>query len=370
MEVKTEDSRTVLKPEQGAFITEAYPTYDRHFYTVKHLSSGESPGDYRDADAAEKAAWEKKYPEGNVVPGRTAATPLFEAAGAVFNDRTGYYALNGITDIPEEEMSLIYQNAGRGWGDLMLSHKVRTNIPPQIKSTGWDGYDQIKLNGTFHGNHLIEILRLSSDDKACMYMDSIAYAFRRCIRLREIRGIIGIYPAKTRTAEAFTGCALLEEVRVKWVEASISFRDCPRLSLASFEFMVDNVWDTDSATVIYVHPVVMAKLHGINRQDIEYTFVNENTIIEGGYNTYQLDSDDYKVGDYTYVEGMHKGERVWSVGLIESHSPGFDYPYGIRTLYAGKVAEGVFDPTYFDRKEEWTALLDKAAEKNVSFATI
>ena len=92
--------------------------------------------------------------------------------------------------------------------------------------------------------------------------------------------------------------------------------------------------------------------------------------IEGGYNTYHLDSDDYKVGDYTYVEGMHNGERVWSVGRIEAHSPGNDYPYSIRTLYAGKVAEGVFDPTYFDRKEEWTALLDKAAEKNVSFATV
>lgn len=369
MKVTTENSRTILEAEQGAFITEAYPTYDRHFYTVKDLSSGEESGDYRDADAAEKAAWEKRYPDGNVVPGRTAATPLFETAGAVFNDRTGYYALNGITDIPEEEMSLIYQNAGRGWGELALPSGIRTNFPPPYKATGWNNSDVISFNGTFHDNQTIEVIRLNDRDVA-MYVGTLECAFRRCLKLRSIIGIFNILSKSSSVYRTFEQCPLLEEVRFYALKKSISLADSPKISYSSLSYTIYYSKADEDGIVIYVHPVVMAKLHGINRQDIEYTFVNENTIIEGGYNTYHLDSDDYKVGDYTYVEGMHNGERVWSVGLIEAYTPGVDYPYSIRTLYAGKVAEGVFDPTYFDRKEEWTALLDKAAEKNVSFATV
>lgn len=128
---------------------------------------------YRDSTAGEKTAWEKKYPNGNVVPTRTERTPLYESAGAVFNDRTGYYELNGMTDITEAEMALIY-SFGRfsdrerlfpiAWSVFSEATYPRTTLPSLVSDAsmtliGWCKLETIHF--TVSSSSVNPIIRFS-----------------------------------------------------------------------------------------------------------------------------------------------------------------------------------------------------------------
>lgn len=85
---------------------------------------------------------------------------LFEAAGAVYNEETGFYELNGLTDITEEEMYDIYTyNNMLNIGDLIQLYcnpytKTRTNIPPKTaKDFGSIRYTEISY--TSYANNII-----------------------------------------------------------------------------------------------------------------------------------------------------------------------------------------------------------------------
>lgn len=59
---------------------------------------------------------------------------LYISAGAVYNERTGFYELNGLTDITEEQMRVIYEKTWGWWIGLPIltgfgDSSARTNIP-------------------------------------------------------------------------------------------------------------------------------------------------------------------------------------------------------------------------------------------------
>ena len=59
---------------------------------------------------------------------------LYISAGAVYNERTGFYELNGLTDITEEQMRVIYEKTWGWWIALpnligFGDSSARTNIP-------------------------------------------------------------------------------------------------------------------------------------------------------------------------------------------------------------------------------------------------
>lgn len=59
---------------------------------------------------------------------------LYISAGAVYNERTGFYELNGLTDITEEQMRIIYEKTWGWWIALPTLNgfgdsSARTNIP-------------------------------------------------------------------------------------------------------------------------------------------------------------------------------------------------------------------------------------------------
>lgn len=66
---------------------------------------------------------------------------LYISAGAKYNEATGYYELNGLTDITEEEMGVIYEKTWGWWIGLpnlsgFGDSSARTNIPcPDYKRT-------------------------------------------------------------------------------------------------------------------------------------------------------------------------------------------------------------------------------------------
>lgn len=78
---------------------------------------------------------------------------LYVSAGAKYNEATGYYELNGLTDITEEEMRVIYEKTWGWWIGLpnlsgFGDSSARTNIPcPDYKRTYYQS--NINLSSSF-----------------------------------------------------------------------------------------------------------------------------------------------------------------------------------------------------------------------------
>lgn len=78
---------------------------------------------------------------------------LYVSAGSKYNEATGYYELNGLTDITEEEMRVIYEKTWGWWIGLpnlsgFGDSSARTNIPcPDYKRTYYQS--NINLSSSF-----------------------------------------------------------------------------------------------------------------------------------------------------------------------------------------------------------------------------
>lgn len=78
---------------------------------------------------------------------------LYISAGAVYNEATGFYELNGLTDITEEQMRVIYEKTWGWWIGLpnlsgFGDSSARTNIPcPDYKRTYYQS--NINLSSSF-----------------------------------------------------------------------------------------------------------------------------------------------------------------------------------------------------------------------------
>lgn len=192
---------------------------------------------------------------------------LYVAAGAVYNEQTGFYELNGLTDITEEQMRNIYvytsgainQNDLRGKFCNLL---VRTNLPFKANSGGYFG--DANIGAMFATNRTIEVVHVGS----IIYPNYISYAFTRCDKLRKILTVIDLKNCSVDTpiTAMFQGCILLEYVRIQKIKQSISFSDSPLLSLESLQYLITNAANTSPITVT-VHADVYAKIQDESQAD-------------------------------------------------------------------------------------------------------
>ena len=215
---------------------------------------------------------------GNIVIGNLAgqskefmpATPsgdqghyLYVAAGATWNDITGYWELNGLTDIDNAEMRKIYNfgflrtySQAPFYGEFA---KIRTNLPRigSANTLGWDFY----LFAYY--NDALEVLNLLSDSYEGVISTTRAmYAFEGCSKLREIYGILLLEGDNTGV---FSGCNSLSRLRVKGLKADISFAQSP-LSKESLLYLINNCASEVSFTII-LRPDEYAKC--IREEDYE-----------------------------------------------------------------------------------------------------
>ena len=92
---------------------------------------------------------------GKVICDTTSGTlrDLYISAGAVYNEATGYYELNGLTDITEEQMRVIYEKTWGWWIGLpnlngFGDSSARTNIPcPDYKRSYYQS--NVNLSSSF-----------------------------------------------------------------------------------------------------------------------------------------------------------------------------------------------------------------------------
>lgn len=192
---------------------------------------------------------------------------LYISAGAVYNEQTGYYELNGLTDITEEEMRKIYllyiTNSPKAehlvsW--LSYPNNFRTNIPPRITYA-------TNIQNSIGDNAVLEVLAIS--DYTLYIQGSVATAHGSFPKLRRVVGY-WVYNSNNPSAfdfyygQPFQNCPLLEEIRMKGINKSHTFAVSPNLSKESVLYMITNANPPSGAAVgsiaITLHPTAYARL--------------------------------------------------------------------------------------------------------------
>lgn len=173
------------------------------------------------------------------------------AAGAVFNRTSGYFELNGLTDITAKQMRTILAAGARQSSTLpwaYVSSTIRTHLPRV-------GIGQAaNAVSTFRSCSFLETVEMPN-------MILQGDVFFNCNQLRSVnwKGI-PIYNLNNTANANFQGCSKLVELRGS-LRGNFDFNitDSPLLSLASIQYMVDYAYNTAPITVT-VHPVTYGKL--------------------------------------------------------------------------------------------------------------
>lgn len=111
--------------------------------------------------------------------------------------------------------------------------------------------------GMFFGDVKLEVVNVDISG-------SLAWVFRGNSKLKTVLGTLDISEV-TSGDNLIWDCALLEDVNLKGLRNNIRMRGCPKLSLATMQYLVDNASTAITAekpVVVTVHADVFAKLTG------------------------------------------------------------------------------------------------------------
>ena len=195
---------------------------------------------------------------------------LYVAAGAVYNQNTGFYELNGLTDITEEQMREIYNQTNHVTRQTDLSgvfvntNNIRTNYPFKIDG----GYKQVPCYAAFVRCTNIEVVAFTKSTNGVFYSSRVIYLFQYCRKLKEVIGIIRMdyVDSSEKYNNMFYQCTSLVRVSLGGVKYDISFSDSPLISLESLQFLITNAANTSPITVT-VHSDVYAKIQDESNAD-------------------------------------------------------------------------------------------------------
>lgn len=195
---------------------------------------------------------------------------LYVAAGAVYNEKTGFYELNGLTDITEEQMKVIYVQTHHVTrqtsfaASLANTNSIRTNYP--LKVVG--GYRQINTHAMFSGCVSLEVAALGIDVNKIIYPSDTSYLFQNCKKLKKVIGIMRMDYASSseKYNNMFYQCFALVSVRLRGVKYDISFSNSPNISINSLQFLITSASNASPITVT-VHSDVYAKIQDESNAD-------------------------------------------------------------------------------------------------------
>lgn len=181
---------------------------------------------------------------------------LYISAGAVYNERTGYYELNGLTDITEEEMRVIYEKTWGWWLHLPSlngfgSALPRTNIPcPDYKIISYAS--NINLHSIFSvsgNNDNLEVVNLRALYTPTSFDEikivDFNWAFQGSEKIREVQGIINVKEARGKLNIGGN----IETINIKGLKVDIRFYNSQRLSKESVLYMINNSEATSAITI-------------------------------------------------------------------------------------------------------------------------
>lgn len=181
---------------------------------------------------------------------------LYISAGAVYNEVTGFYELNGLTDITEEQMRVIYEKTWGWWLHLPSlngfgSALPRTNIPcPDYKIIAYASNISIHSIFAVSGNDdNLEVVNLRASYTPTGFDEikivDFNWAFQEDKKIKEVQGIINV--EKARYDLNIGGN--IETINIKGLKVNIRFYNSQRLSKESVLYMINNSEATTAITI-------------------------------------------------------------------------------------------------------------------------
>ena len=191
IQTRTIGSFTEIYVGGGNFMTESEPTYFHTFHTRKMLTQGESTDDYMEVTPQQRAALEAhdatyEKPDASFIVMWNLACGIY----GCYNEATGYFELNGLTDITYQQALSIY-GAGAisspNGSEFYQSKKIRTNLPLTVSYNT----SRVNLERVVYINDTIEVLTVANKVnswKVPLADSSYFYIFRNARKLHTIVG--------------------------------------------------------------------------------------------------------------------------------------------------------------------------------------
>lgn len=181
---------------------------------------------------------------------------LYISAGAKYNEATGFYELNGLTDITEEQMRTIYEKTWGWWLHLPSlngfgSALPRTNIPcPDYKIIAYASNISIHSIFAVSGNDdNLEVVNLRALYTPTGFDEikivDFNWAFQQNKKIREVQGIINVKGARSDLNIGGN----IETINIKGLKVNIRFYNSQRLSKESVLYMINNSEATSAITI-------------------------------------------------------------------------------------------------------------------------
>lgn len=202
---------------------------------------------------------------------------LYESYGAVYNEETGFYELNGFTDITEEEMWNIYRYLN--FNDMSMfvgkypydghNLKVRTNIPFQSTIQNSSSVSAFRiahkwsyLCSTLRYVEKIVISRKPEDIYLCAdnYI-GCNYLLYSCDSLVEVEGVIDFSKYEGNLTYVFLECPKLKSFRLRGVHNTTTFKGSPCIDLDTLKYVIENATNSKAITIT-VAPTTYGYLTG------------------------------------------------------------------------------------------------------------
>lgn len=270
----------------GDSITQSAPTNFHQFWTQKILTAGENIEDFREVTASERAALEQsdaawKRPPQSFIDKWNKACAYNNKADyfGKYNEDTGFFELNEITDISYEEALQIWArsvhtvlpyNGGSihkhlfgnsGYGSYNRYATCRTYFP--IISGG--GFSASDLSYSFHGNHTVETLNfVGGYGNALSNVPALHGTFCSCKKLRKILCNIGLPRVNDDT---FSGCESLEYLDISMyvdskIYGNLNLQWSPNLSADSIDRIIRQarLQKPENSMTLTLHPDAYARV--------------------------------------------------------------------------------------------------------------
>lgn len=184
---------------------------------------------------------------------------LYISAGAVYNEQTGYYELNGLTDITEEQMRVIYEKTWGWWIALPNLHgfgdsSARTNIPcPDYKrlyyQSGCDLGSSFAVTGSLDNLEVLNFIPTRFPNESFIKL-SIRAMNWMCQGNAKPLTIMGTLDAdKVPDNSSLNIGGNVKAINIKNLQKNIRFYGSKVLSKESVLYMINNSTATSAITI-------------------------------------------------------------------------------------------------------------------------
>lgn len=223
------------------------------------MTASESIEDFKEVTEAEKTALEKSDAEWERPPHSFIDQCRMAYSSVVYNENTGFFELNGLTDISYAEMNDIWRFTSGPMPETKHAYygcSIRTNLDPLFTSFS------ISLHGMFSYCKKLEVVVLPQPYSDGVHATNMRDAWLVCPKSREIKNVIIAPQIQTKydgLYATFTGCSSLETVWLKKVYDSVNFEVSSNLRVECIKYLIENA-SNPKAMTLALHPDAYARV--------------------------------------------------------------------------------------------------------------